>query len=146
MSQQRLAKFRKLQHLTEQQLDLILLELAAKRTELDQLHRLRQELQTDLTRIQSCQVNDRGVTTSRQLAFRQLELTQDKITHFAKEISTVEQQLHQIIRRYQEQNSKLKSWQKLVDKEAGRVLQEQTKQEFDNADERFLSTTETRRA
>lgn len=140
MNRKRLRQFEKLRDLAGKQLDQIRLELAMRRQDLERVHRDRESMKVELDQTT---VGDSlsDCLTCYQLSNQRMMRLQHEMNQQAERIRQIEEEINQILLRYKTQQSKLKSWEKLVERTTNQWKAQEQKIEFDQADERFLSSS-----
>ena len=140
----RIDKFEKLLNLEEKKLDQIKVELANSISEINRLVQKEETLQFELERVQQQQMTG-DLTASRQISSQLMVSLQQRINDLQPEIVAAKEVRSEIMQRYHTQNSKVKSWEKLLEKERSSFHWHITKRQHDEADDRFLNSSPPRR-
>ncbi len=140
-NKKRLLKFQKIVALGQRQLDLIQLELAQKQSERTRLNEKAEQFEAELGDIQNQPCNTLELTSSRQLAAQLMLGLQKRINELHSEINILGNEIQEVLKRFQQQNTKVKSWEKLVDRMRDSIREEDDKRELVIADDRYLATT-----
>ncbi len=138
MNQRKMRKYEKLLALAKKRLDQIQLELGRQVTAIEQVARQRSEAEQQLTTLRLPSSKSVNLIDSRATASQWMTAVQERVDALAGQKTELETGLASIVDRYHVQNSKLKSWEKLVEKEAIQLRHDQGKRELDQADERYL--------
>ena len=139
MGQSQLKKFQRLHHFDWVQMQTIEFELAQKRAELDCARKKRMNLGARLNQLQHVDAGGVHLATWRSMQSLMLENLKSEIESVKSEIADLNQAQEEIMNRLRDQNRKVKSWEKLIE----RMLKEHSKdlesKELKYADDRYLA-------
>ena len=136
----KIAKYQKILDLNSRQLDLIQLELANKKKELNDLSRVVSQLRFDLAEIQNKQTHHFNLNAYRQIGSQLMISKQQKINEQLAKIDEAKLEVAEIGDRLSQQNIKVKTWEKVIEKEQVKQRDSETKKEMNLADDRYLAT------
>jgi flagellar biosynthesis chaperone FliJ len=140
MDKKRLIKYEKILHVQERQLDLIKQQIGTQRFLIAQLIQRREELQRQQFEIGTgVNLTADAASLMQQCSLVLLDLQQE-INRVKTEIANADEKLDHFLRAFRSANQKLKSWEKLVEQESGRVVSAELLKEMHVADERYLAT------
>lgn len=140
MDNLRLKKFEKLKRLDEQRLDRIRLIVARKSSELTGLKRDCSEIEMEMERVQGAASQSSHPLVMRETINRVMIHFQKRVNELRDQIMVAEASLQASMAEFREQSTKIKSWEKIVDRSRETARDAETRREFVQADERFLDS------